>query len=272
MDGIKYVKYLRVSTAGQMSSGLGISAQSDIIDYFIRDGEALRTFTEAYTGTDLKGCVELRKAIKFCKENGAKLILYKSDRFRNVSEAISVLDELGEGNLICVDIPGADRFTFILFFAIAEREALLISMRTKSALAQIKKTIAKNGSYVSRNGNTITHLGRKKGSPQLSDGSGLRAAWKNRIGGDKDRQRQWLLMKDLAGRGDTLDSICATLNATGETAPNGGQWTKGQVSRALSSWSKYFVRDETTIQPIPSQGRAGAQLQHRYALLLRRRR
>lgn len=237
----KYVKYLRVSTKGQFNSGLGLDAQSDIIDYFIRDGEVLKTFTEAYSGTDLKGCKELQKAIKYCKENEAKLILYKSDRFRNVDDALSVMAELGEGNLVTCDLPNADRFTFILFFAIAEREALLISLRTKNALNQIRKEIASTGQHVSKAGNVVTSLGRAKGSPGVSTRDAVNAAFKAKIGNDPNRRRQFLTIKSLHDRGDTLASITATLNATEEPAPRGGRWSIGMISRALNDWPKYFL-------------------------------
>lgn len=236
----KYVKYLRVSTKGQARSGLGLAAQSDVVDYFVRDGEILATFTEAYTGTDLERCAELQKAIKLCKETGAKLILYKSDRFRCVDDALTIMAELGEGNLICCDIPNADRFTFILFFAIAEREALLISLRTTQALNQIKVNIAKNGYHTSKAGNAVISLGKPKGCSNENAIAASVEARINKIGADPVRRRQWLLIKDLRSRGDKLDDITATLNATGETAPKGGLWTKAQVSVALSDWGKYF--------------------------------
>lgn len=238
---IKYVKYLRVSTKKQGSSGLGLSAQSDVIDYFTRDGEVVATFSEVYTGTDLKGCVELRKAIEKCKEEGAKLIIYKSDRFRNVDDALSVMSELGEGNLICCDIPTADRFTFILFFAIAEREALLISLRTTQALKKIQDNIERDGYHVSaKSGNTITSLGGKKGRDMEVAHEAAAEARMKKISGNADRKRQWLLMNELRDRGDTLDSVSSTLNAVGERTPTGKTWTRGTCLKALSTWGKYF--------------------------------
>ena len=236
----KFVKYLRVSTTKQGMSGLGLSAQSSLIDYFIRDGEIVSTFSEVYTGTDLKKCVELQKAIKLCKETGAKLILYKSDRFRNVDDALEVMAELGEGNLICCDIPNADRFTFILFFAIAEREALLISLRTKQALEQIQKDITKNGYHTSKKGNPITSLGNPKGYIPEDAIRAASQARVGRIGADSNRRRQYMLMRELRARGDNYDAIAATLNATGEVTPSGQYWSKQLVGNAIKTWDKFF--------------------------------
>ena len=137
----KYVSWRRVSTFKQNRSGLGLAAQADIIDYFIkRDGGCLiADYSECYTGKDLNGCIELRKAITHAKREKAILIIAKSDRFRNCQEALGVLDEMGEGNIEFCDIPHTDRFTLTLFFALAEREALIVSIRTKQALKALKE-------------------------------------------------------------------------------------------------------------------------------------
>lgn len=140
MANKKYVAWRRVSTFKQNSSGLGLEAQKAIIDYFVqRDGGTLiADFAECYTGKDLNGCVELRKAIAYAKQENAILIIAKSDRFRNCQEALGILDAMGDGNIEFCDIPHTDRFTLTLFFALAEREALLVSIRTRQAL-QAKK-------------------------------------------------------------------------------------------------------------------------------------
>lgn len=165
IDMEKYISYIRVSTKKQGKSGLGLEAQERIINYFTQ-GDVVAKYEEVYSGTNLNNCVELRKAINKAKELGAKLILAKSDRFRCVDDALAVMAELGEGNLICCDIPNADRFTFILFFAIAEREALITSLRTKQGLESITMKIKENGFYISKAGNKIDHLGRKKLTPE----------------------------------------------------------------------------------------------------------
>lgn len=137
----QFVSWRRVSTKRQGASGLGLEAQKDIIDYFVQSegGELVADFSEVYTGTELSGCTELRKAIDLCKSTGATLIIAKSDRFRNVREALDVVESVGEKNIFFCDLPHTDKFTLTLFFAIAEREALLISLRTKAALAAKKK-------------------------------------------------------------------------------------------------------------------------------------
>lgn len=75
----KFVSWRRVSTKRQGSSGLGLEAQKEIIRYFIEreGGEWVADFEECYTGTDLNGCTELKKAIALAKDNDAVLIIAK---------------------------------------------------------------------------------------------------------------------------------------------------------------------------------------------------
>ena len=136
----KFVSWRRVSTKRQGSSGLGLEAQKEIIRYFVEreGGELVADFKECYTGTDLNGCTELKKAIALAKENEAVLIIAKTDRFRNTIEALQVYDDMGDGNIMFCDLPHTDKFTLTLFFALAEREALIVSIRTKQALAAKK--------------------------------------------------------------------------------------------------------------------------------------
>lgn len=136
----KYVSWRRVSTQKQGNSGLGLEAQKEIIRYFIEHdgGEWIADYEECYTGTELNGCVELRNAMERAKKECAILIIAKSDRFRNTIEALQVYEEMGDGKIMFCDLPHTDKFTLTLFFAIAEREALLVSIRTKQALAAKK--------------------------------------------------------------------------------------------------------------------------------------
>jgi DNA invertase Pin-like site-specific DNA recombinase len=119
---------------------LGLEAQKEIIRYFIeRDkGDWVADYEECYTGTELSGCAELRKAMNHAKNIGATLIIAKTDRFRNTAEALKIYEEMGDGHLMFCDLPSSDKFSLTLFFALAEREALIVSIRTKQALA-VKK-------------------------------------------------------------------------------------------------------------------------------------
>lgn len=143
----KFISWRRVSTFRQGKSGLGLSAQKEIINYFINRecGTLIADYEECYTGKDLNGCIELKKAICHAKSENAILIIAKTDRFRNTIEALQIYEKMGDGNIMFCDLPHTDKFTLTLFFALAEREALIVSIRTKQALAVKKKQGAKLG-------------------------------------------------------------------------------------------------------------------------------
>lgn len=146
----KAISWRRVSTFRQGRSGLGLEAQKELIDGHIQmqGYEWVADYCETYTGTHLSGCAELRKAIEHCKRIGAILIVSKCDRFRNAAEALTIYEELN-GNIYFCDAPTQDKMILTIMFAIYEREALNISIRTKAALQAKKK---RDGSWANEYG------------------------------------------------------------------------------------------------------------------------
>lgn len=135
----KFISWRRVSTAKQRGSHLGLEAQKSIIDFFVEreKGELLADYEECHSGTDLAGCTELKKAKAHCKKTGATLIIAKTDRCRDTIEALQLYEEM-DGKIYFCDLPHTDKFTLTLFFSLAEREAMIVSLRTKQALAALK--------------------------------------------------------------------------------------------------------------------------------------
>lgn len=135
----RFISWRRVSTAKQRGSHLGLEAQKSIIDFFIEreKGELIADYEECHSGTDLAGCTELKKAKAHCKRTGATLIIAKTDRCRDTIEALQLYEEMN-GHIYFCDLPHTDKFTLTLFFSLAEREAMIVSLRTKQALAALK--------------------------------------------------------------------------------------------------------------------------------------
>lgn len=154
-----YVLWRRVSTKQQGDSELGLKAQIAIAEYFMH-GTAEKVFTDIYTGTKLSECKNLWKAIKYCKENGSLLVIAKTDRFRNVAEALKVLDEIGEGNLVFCDLPTTDRTVLTIVFALWERQAIQGRINTRVALEERKKLQEKGEKWISKTGRECDRLGR----------------------------------------------------------------------------------------------------------------
>jgi DNA invertase Pin-like site-specific DNA recombinase len=134
----KYISYLRVSTQQQGRSGLGIEAQKQAVQEFLKQypGELLAEFVEVESGKN-SNRPELNKAIDFCELTGGTLVVAKLDR---LSRDLHFLTSLQKRNLqfkIC-DMPQIDELTVHVLGATAQHELRLISNRTRTALAQAK--------------------------------------------------------------------------------------------------------------------------------------
>lgn len=226
--GKKYISWRRVSTKKQQKSGLGLEAQEAIIEYFVeRDGgEIVRDYCEAYTGKELNGCKQLQKAITHAKEIGAVLIIAKTDRFRNTSEALAIYEQMGDGNITFCDLPHTDKFTLTLMFAIAEREALMISLRTKQALAAKR---ARGETWVR---NTDTSAAREVSCKMRTD---ARLDWLFNSVVGKYVQSRWQ-------QGWSFTEILADLERLYEINPDvycsrqGCKIGKGQLSKMITAY------------------------------------
>lgn len=158
-----YVLWRRVSTEGQGESGLGLDAQRTIAETFMGK-EPIEVFTDVFSGTKLRQCKGLWDAIALCKKENYVLVIAKSDRCRNVSEALDILDAIGERNLIFCDLPTCDRFILTVMWAMWERQAIMGRINTKIALAERKKQIEEQGGFYSKSGRWCRHLGNAKGT------------------------------------------------------------------------------------------------------------
>lgn len=153
----KYIAYYRVSTKDQ---NLGLDSQKDMVHSYLKsnNGELLHEYEEKETGTNKKQRIEINRAIEHCIKVDAILIIAKLDRLsRNVAFTASLMDS--KVKFTALDIPNADNFTIHIIAAMAQREAELISSRTKAALAQLKKQGKKLG-----NPQNFTNDGRLKGT------------------------------------------------------------------------------------------------------------
>lgn len=225
----QFISWRRVSTQKQGRSGLGLEAQQSMIDYFVKaeKGELIADYAEVYTGKDLQGCTELQKAIKHCKEIGATLIIAKTDRFRNTQEALQVYEEM-DGNIYFCDLPHTDKFTLTLFWAIAEREALIVSIRTKQAL-QAKKD---RGETWERNTDTTKArevMLKNKRQKALSNQSNV-FLWNYLQAHERKCGKL-----SVNTSNEVWDALVEELNALGQTTATGLEYTR---PRLRAAWDK----------------------------------
>jgi DNA invertase Pin-like site-specific DNA recombinase len=152
------IAYVRVSTAEQGRSGLGLEAQLAAIEAFARTHghELITTYREVETGKGhdaLDRRPKLAAALAAARKAKALILVSKLDRLGRNVEFIAglvrkvpfVVTELGHD---------VEPFTLHLFAALAEKERALISERTKAALAAAKaRGTTKDGRPLIRMGN-----------------------------------------------------------------------------------------------------------------------
>ncbi len=134
MSDKEYVAYYRVSTKKQGKSGLGLDAQRDTVQKFIKHNgnQIIAEFTEVESGKN-DDRPELSKATEMAKEHDATLVIAKLDRLsRNVLFISQLMDE--KVKFVCCDMPEANELTIHIFAAMAQHERKRISERIKEAL------------------------------------------------------------------------------------------------------------------------------------------
>lgn len=134
----QYAVYLRVSTQRQGAQGLGISAQRNMCENFIKQnkGKQVKEFMDVESGThrDRKG---LWQAIDYCKNNGCSLVIAKLDRLaRDVEFTFKVINT--GIDIHFTDMPVVNSMVLGVFAAVAQYEREMCSLRTKQALAALK--------------------------------------------------------------------------------------------------------------------------------------
>lgn len=136
------IAYIRVSTDKQGKSGLGIEAQRFSINQFaIAEGcEIIAEYVEVETGKGadaLEQRPQLAAALAHASRLKGQLVVAKLDRLtRDVAFGAQLL--LGKVKFRLADNPNADNFMIHILLAVAEKERLMISIRTQQALAAAK--------------------------------------------------------------------------------------------------------------------------------------
>lgn len=214
----KFVSYIRVSTARQGASGLGLEAQQDAVQRFLNGGswELLGEFKEVETGKGADALAkrpQLRAALDLCRKEGAMLIIAKLDRLSRSVHFVSGLME-SKVRFVACDMPEANELTIHIMAAFAEHEAKRISQRTKDALAVAKARGAVLG---------------KSGAMNLRPNLEARQQAANAFAERLQPMFDGMKLRQLTQR-----AMVAELNAVGVPAPKGGQWRIGQVQRVLA--------------------------------------
>lgn len=221
-DG-RFISYLRVSTAQQGASGLGLEAQRAAVTGYLNGGRwaLVQEVVEVESGKR-NDRPALAQALRLCKKHRATLVIAKLDRLaRNVAFIANLMESGVE--FVAVDMPQANKFTVHIMAAVAEQEAEAISKRTKAALAAAKA----RGKVLG---------GRRVSEARFSEirEAGLQAHI------EKARKLRAEILPAIervkAAGASSLRQIAAGLNALEIPTPRGaGEWSAVQVQRILNA-------------------------------------
>ena len=218
----RFVSYLRVSTARQGASGLGLEAQRAAVAAHLNGGDwtLLREIVEVESGKR-NDRPALAEALRLCRQQKATLVIAKLDRLARNVHFISGLMESGV-EFLAVDMPSANRFVVHILAAVAEQEAEAISKRTKAALAAAKER------------GTVLGGRRVSAAERFAEiGAAARQTFSTQAA--KGRAQVLSVIAEIQGQGiATLRAIAAELNTREIDAPRGGQWSAVQVQRVLN--------------------------------------
>lgn len=197
---MKLVSYLRVSTREQGDSGLGIEAQRSAVETYTKSvsGTIIAEYLEVESGKNNKR-PKLAAAIAQAKADNATLVVAKLDRLaRNVAFTAALMES--GADFVCCDNPTADRFTIHIFAALAEREAKMISERTKAALGALKARGQKLGNpNAKKDAITASKSNQTKAAEFLAEIRPL-AERKRRAGWNQEQIANWLTSKGILTR------------------------------------------------------------------------
>lgn len=214
----RFISYLRVSTARQGAEGLGVEAQRAAVRSFVGTGELVREFVEVESGRNNSRPV-LRDAIAAAKQAGAVLLVARLDRLSRNAAFLLTLQDAGV-RFKCCDAPEADEFTVGILALVAQREAQLISARTRAALEAAKHRGTKLGARGSDNLAPHQH-------------KGARARHEKAVTTPENR-RAALAAAPLRAQGLSFCEIARRLNAAGFTTREGKAFRDVQVRRVLT--------------------------------------
>jgi DNA invertase Pin-like site-specific DNA recombinase len=216
------VTYIRVSTAQQGKSGLGVEAQRAALARFVEaEGcEVLAEFVEVETGKGADAIdrrPQLAAALAMARKGKAAVLVAKLDRLSRDVAFISDLMARRVAFIVAELGADADPFMLHLYAALAEKERNLIANRTRAALA-VRKT-----------------QGVKLGNRVNLTAAGAKGAETQRAGADAFAANVLPIVRQIQAAGvTTARAIATALNDRGVRTARGGEWHDSTVRNLLA--------------------------------------
>jgi len=217
---MKVIGYVRVSTAEQGKSGLGLESQiADIKAFCEKENlELIKIFEEVETGKGFDALDKrpiLAQALGEAKKEGAYIVVNKLDRLgRDVAFISSLMAK--KVPFIAAQLgKDADPFMLHLYAALSEKERELISTRTKAALQALKAR------------------GVTLGNQTNLDEARLKSNQSNKANAAKFADGIIGIIRKYESDGLSRAKIAAELNSLGVKTRRGGAWHGSTVTNIL---------------------------------------
>jgi DNA invertase Pin-like site-specific DNA recombinase len=227
------IAYYRVSTRDQGEARNGLDAQKAAVAAYVKGAGCTLTaeYTEVETATKHRtdNRPQLELAMAHAKRAQATLVIAKIDRLSRNVAFLSGLMESGVKFVAC-DMPSADHFQVHIMVALAQKEAEMISQRTKEGMAALKAR-----GYYSLKKQRVVTIGKNNFTPEhLAAG---RAAGVAVIRRNRAEAYAFVspIVSDMRAQGASFAAIAAHLNDIGETTRTGKPWNAMQVRRVLAA-------------------------------------
>jgi DNA invertase Pin-like site-specific DNA recombinase len=216
----KFVAYLRVSTARQGESGLGLEAQRMAVNNYVATlkGEAaiVRELVEVESGKKSDRPV-LAEAIRECRASGATLLVAKLDRLSRNLHFITALQN-SKVDFVAADNPHATPFLIHILVAVAQHEREMISTRTKAALQAARAR------------------GVRLGNPHFRTAIPKAIEARCRLAADRNRELRRIVGETMQKTGlRKLADIAEALNLRGIKTNRGCGFTPTHIHRLLKA-------------------------------------
>jgi DNA invertase Pin-like site-specific DNA recombinase len=222
----KAIIYVRVSTAKQGRSGLGLEDQTNKCLSFCKEREM--EVLDIYCDADVSGKIDpdqrpaLSQALQQAKLEGAKIIVKSLCRLSREVYHVSGLMRHQVDFVVC-DHPNAPSFLLHILASMNQFEREQISKRTKDALAVAKKRGVKLGTHIPSVREAHLRRGRStfmKLYPHIQQ-----------AGSDLENE----------GKKATTRAIANLLNEREVPTPSGkGKWQSAQITRLLARAKKHL--------------------------------
>jgi DNA invertase Pin-like site-specific DNA recombinase len=219
---MQYISYLRVSSAKQGATGLGIEAQRTAVKNLASNGELITEYVEVESGkNDLRP--KLAQALAECRKTGATLLIAKLDR---LSRSVKFLFELRDSgvNLRAADVPEFNTMTLGILAVMAQYEREKIAERTQAALTEKRKQIGEWRTGRRKNGNPCFDADARAKATDV-----IKA--KSRANTNTKRAKAMVASLMQQDGGMSFTAIAEMLNANGFATATGKTFNRFSVMR-----------------------------------------